>query len=145
MLAPVLLADSAHVLDRELEGILLSASERLGIQLSDGAGTALITGNDFVGNPTAIAVSRTDAHIEGNTIKGGASGVVILRGRTPAVTGNTIEGAANFGIRVQGGAGPTLADNRICDNGRNLVVDEGAEPVMQDDDFCPDLMTSSDD
>lgn len=124
-----------------IEKNTLTASTANGLQLSNGAGAALITDNDFVDNATAIGMSRTDAHIEGNTIQGGAAGVVVLRGGTATIISNAIEGAANVGVRVQTGAGPTLTDNRICDNGRNLWVDEGAEPVMQGNDICPDPTT----
>lgn len=127
-----------------IEGNTLTGSELFGIRLSDGAGPARIAENDFSDNGTGIIASQTDAHIEGNTIEGGAAGVVILRHGTPTISGNTVEEAANYGIRVQGGAAPTLTGNRICDNGTNLVLDEGAEPTMQGNDICPDPTSSPD-
>lgn len=47
-------------------------------------------------------------------------------------------------MRVQLGASPTLTNNRICDNGMNLEVDEGAEAAMQGNDICPDPTTPND-
>ena len=76
-------------------------------------------------------------------MQGGAIGVVIDSG-TPTLTGNTIEGATESGVRVGRGADPILSDNRICDNGTNLVIGEGAEPVMEGNDICPDQATPSD-
>lgn len=109
-----------------------------GISLNDGAGTALIEGNEFVDNSIGIGVGESAARIEGNTIQGGTTGIVVSRGATAAITGNTVEGAANRGITVANGASPTISDNRICHNGTNVVVADGAAPTMQGNDICPD-------
>ena len=53
-----------------IEENTLTASTATGIQLSNGAGAALITDNDLVDNHTGIGMSQTDAHIDGNTIQG---------------------------------------------------------------------------
>lgn len=121
-----------------IEANTLTGSYGAGIQLMSGPGSARIIDNVFVDNRTGIDISQTDAHIEGNELRGGTAGLVVHGGGTATITGNTIEGATDYGVKMQRRAGPTLTDNRICHNGTNLEIGEGAEPVMHGNDVCPD-------
>jgi nitrous oxidase accessory protein NosD len=124
-----------------IEENMLEAND-VGISLTDGAGTASLVGNELTDNDIAIGISASDARIEGNTIKGGTTGIVASRGATASIADNTITGASNRGVTIAADASPTLSGNRICDNGANVVVADGAEPVMQDNEICPDPATS---
>ena len=126
-----------------IEGNTLAASG-MGISLSN-AGTATVAGNDLTDNDVGIAIFGSDARVEGNTVLGGVTGVIISGEATAALTGNTIEGAVNRGILVRWGSSPTLVENRVCDNGTNLVVEDGAEPIIEDNDICPDPPASMED
>ena len=59
------------------------------------------------------------------------------------LTGNDVEGAEKRGIVIGQYASPTLTGHRVCDSGENLVVDEDAEPVMQDNEICPDTLAEA--
>lgn len=119
-----------------IEGNTLTTN-RVGIFLSQ-AGAAALVGNDLADNAIGIGIHGSAAQVEGNTVRGGTTGVSVSGEATAALAGNTIEGAANRGLFIGRGASPTLTENRACDNGTNLVIDEGADPMMQDNDICPD-------
>jgi len=109
-----------------------------GITLSRRAGAATVIDNDLTDNDVGISIVGSDALVLDNTIQGGRIGVVVAGDATAALAGNTIEGATDRGVSISQQASPTLTENRVCDNGTNLVVDEAAEPIMQDNDICPE-------
>lgn len=113
------------------------ATNDTGIQLSSTRNTS-VASNDLADNAVGILVAGSDARVDGNTVRGGLTGVVVSSDATTDLTGNTIEGAAEAGIIIRRGASPTLTQNRVCDNGTNLVVEDGAEPIMEDNEICED-------
>lgn len=119
-----------------IEGNALVAND-IGISAVS-AGAAVVADNDLTDNGTGITIGRSDARVEANTVHGGTIGVSITRGATATLSGNTVEGASDSGIVIGRGARPTLTENRICDNGTNLVVDPDAEPVMLGNEVCPE-------
>lgn len=56
----------------------------------------------------------------------------------PELGRNTIEGATYIGLRVGRGAHPILTGNRICGNAADLVLDDGAEHALEENDICAD-------
>jgi hypothetical protein len=106
---------------------------------ASGGTSATIEDNELLDNGVGIFV-RSDAHIEGNLIEGGAAGIVISRG-SPSLIDNSVEGASRIGITISSDTSPILSGNTSCDNGTNLTIDEGATPDIDDTNvFCEDVL-----
>ena len=98
--------------------------------VSVGSGGTTITNNQLLDNAMAIRWGGSPTGVIGdNRVSGGKAGIVIDLG-SPEVRGNTVTGVEERGIDVGSGASPTLTGNRSCENGVNLFVAEGAEPVI---------------
>jgi hypothetical protein len=108
-----------------------------GICEQSGSTSATYEDNELLDNGVGISV-RSDAHIEGNRIEGGAAGILISRG-SPSLIDNLVGGVSRIGITISPGTSPTLRGNTSCDNGTNLTIDEGATPDIDDtNEICPD-------
>jgi parallel beta-helix repeat protein len=101
-------------------------------------GVPVISGNTLTGNGAGIAWDSAEGTIEGNTVREGTAGIVILSG-APLVAGNVVEGLEQRGLVVGSGTSPTLSGNTSCGNGENLRVADGATPVIDDtNEICED-------
>ena len=84
-------------------------------------------------------MSRTDSLVEGNSVRGGGAGIVIVLAGSPTLIGNTVEGMSVRGIAIDSGTSPTLSDNTVCGSQTNLWVAENAEPLIDEsNEICPD-------
>jgi hypothetical protein len=97
---------------------------------------ATIVDNQLHDNATGIA---TYGHglIARNSVRGGSDGIVVWEG-SPAIEDNGVEGSSNRGITVLTGGTPTLTGNTLCGNATNLYIAGGAQPVLGDNNVCPD-------
>ncbi len=123
---------SGHIVGNTVTGSVV------GISVSDGA-VATVEGNDLIGNDVAIQWSSTETGaIDGNAVREGGIGIEIVAG-DPSVVDNTVEGASSWGMVIDVPARPTLEGNTVCGSGRsNLFVVEGADPVVGENQICPD-------
>jgi len=114
---------------------LISGSGYAGInQLTRGEVT--LEGNELIDNNIGITLSSSDVLVDGNHVKGGKAGIVVGTG-SPILRDNSVEGSGR-GIIVGMRTSPTLIGNTACGNEENLVVNDPAEPVMEDNKICPD-------
>lgn len=119
-----------------VRGNTISGARVFGISAPTGAPT--ISGNTLLENGSAIAWNARAGTIENNTVTGGSAGIVITAG-SPDVRDNAIEGVERRGLVVARGASPTLSGNTSCGNGENLLIVEGASPVIDDsNEICED-------
>ena len=93
--------------------------------------------NSLSGNELGINLNGS-AEVAGNRIVDGGTGLGANMG-TPAITDNEITGN-DLGVLVIVGSNPVLSGNTICDNDRNLVVPDGAQPPdTAANEICADL------
>ena len=103
-----------------------------------GGAEAVVEDNGLVDDAIGVAWSSTaTGTIEGNAISGGMTGIVI-GGGSPVVSDNSVTGATRFGISIGSQATPQLSGNTVCGNGLNLMVAQGATPVLGQNDICAD-------
>lgn len=107
---------SATIRENRIEGVAY------GVQVAAGA-TALIEGNEILGQSKGIAAQGVDVTITGNQISQQVTGIDALIGKSSKViiTGNTITDSAT-GIRISGSGTPDVIGNTLCDNEQNLAV-----------------------
>jgi parallel beta-helix repeat protein len=105
------------------ENILISARKENIIL--DGQGAATING--AATNATVTIVGR-GIIIEGFTISGGTSGILVHRGGTATIDGNTIQSTGTHGISVNRAGFAVIVNNVIQNNlgGIGIVVQENA-------------------
>lgn len=101
-------------------------------------GDARVLDNDFLDNDLAVSLSGSDSEVIANDIRGGGMGITIVDSGEPTVRDNLVEGARTRGIVVGGGTSPTIDGNTVCGNSVNLLVQSNAEPIVADNDICPD-------
>ena len=130
------------------------------INTINGLGPAVIRGNDIRGaEMTAISADSSTGQVidnviadsnlgiswsgdgglvAGNTINGGATGIIVGAG-TSTVRDNSVKGATNRGMSVYPSAVTGLSGNTLCGNAINLDVRDEAE-VMDDgtNEVCED-------
>jgi hypothetical protein len=104
------------------------------------AASGLVEGNEVGDSLTGIAARGDGVRVLGNTVDGGGNGIVV--DRSSEITGNTVEGAV-VGMKLNGSSRATLRDNVLCGNDVNLMVAEGAEPVLEDNEICEDGMAQA--
>lgn len=108
-----------------------------GFSMSDGQ--PAVIGNVLRDSGNAIDWDGPDGLIEDNVVSGGRQGIRVGRG-SPTVSGNNIEGVEGRGLFLDLGASPALSGNTSCGNGENLVVGEGASPMIDDtNEICEDV------
>jgi len=108
------------------------------IAIAVGRGSGTVAGNKLTDNGTAIGYSADEGLIEGNIVERGGAGIVVV-GKSPLVKDNVVRGVEANGITIGTGTSPTLIGNTSCDNGKNLVIGNGATPQIDDsNDFCGD-------
>jgi nitrous oxidase accessory protein NosD len=129
------------------EGIRLKAGTALVADNEvSGAGTGIVAiglarvravANLLTGNDTGINGSGFDL-VRDNELRDGQVGMV-LGGEGPLVEGNVVEGHEAVGIRIGPGSSPTLSANRVCGNAPNLIIAEGATPILDGtNEICED-------
>lgn len=129
------------------EGIRLKAGSALVADNEvSGAGTGIVAiglarvravANLLTGNDTGINGSGFDL-VRDNELRDGQVGMV-LGGEGPLVEGNVVEGHEAVGIRIGPGSSPTLSANRVCGNAPNLIIAEGATPILDGtNEICED-------
>ena len=85
----------------------------------------------------AWASASGSGTIEGNTVSGGVTGIVVTGG-SPSVVDNTVEGASNRGISIGSTASPSISGNTVCGSQVNLYLSENASPQIGENEICPD-------
>jgi len=91
----------------------------------------IVSGNTLTDSGAGIVAAGDSGLVEGNTVAGGRSGIVVTGG-SGTLDGNSVTGASGRGLAIGGDASPTLTGNTACDNGENLWVSDGAEPVIDE-------------
>jgi len=110
----------------------ISGSE-IGIRM--GFDTPTITGNQLVGNGTAIQADGSDALIDGNSIRDGKAGIVITGMGSPTVTGNDIE-VTGRGIDLGPGSSAVVSGNTVCGAEASIYVDANADAAATNNETC---------
>ena len=100
------------------------------------SGTPAILGNELTDNDTGIILHAAEARVEGTVVKGGTMGIHVGSGSS-TLADNSVEGSRR-GIVIRAFTAPMLSGNVSCGNEQNLVISDGAEPVMEDNEICPD-------
>lgn len=99
-----------------------------------------VTDSVVVDNLSEGLHAMEDGRLEvtGTTVSGNAGTGVGLIGSAAgsAVTGCTIERNGGAGILIAGGRGVRLADNRLRGNDAGIVIDRGANPVVETNDLA---------
>lgn len=114
-------------------------SNDTGLIFASNSNDLVAADNVLIDNTTGIALGRTTARIEGNSISGGKAGIVAVDGSSPILIGNTVEGADYRGVAIVGRSTAVLEDNRICGNASNLVVLDGGDIQIDDsNEICED-------
>jgi nitrous oxidase accessory protein NosD len=99
---------------------------------------ATITGNSLIDNGLGVSLGSGDATASDNSVESGDAGLWVNAG-APTLSGNTVLGMKTTGIAIMAPASPVLSGNTSCDNGTNLVVADGATPVIDDtNEICED-------
>jgi parallel beta-helix repeat protein len=100
-----------------------------------------VSDNDVSDNHVGIAIGRNDGRFEDNMVQGGAFGIVMESGGSPTLVGNTVEGASDRGVFIGDSSSLILEGNRVCENGRNLVVEGDAVlPISDTNEICEDAI-----
>jgi parallel beta-helix repeat protein len=107
------------------------------IEVASGA-EPTIEDNDFIDNRSGIVVAGSDAIIAGNRFDGNPSAIFVMRG-APTIADNVIRnGKVGIGLGSED-ATPVLSGNTICDNETNLNLTFGATmPEIAGNDICAD-------
>lgn len=121
--------------------VLIAENELVEIGFEDGPSDGVtIRDNTVIGGfgMSGIELGTGTAIVEGNTISGMLTGIVVPDGATPRITGNLLEGTT-FAIRIDAAESAAMIEgNRFCDNDQNLVVD-GAEAALDpSNEVCDD-------
>ena len=98
---------------------------------------AVVRDNKFVSNANAINLMDSDSEVMGNTISDGEMGIATVSTGTPTIRDNSVDGVASRGI-VIGGGRPIIEGNHVCGSEINLSIAPNAEPVLGENDICPD-------
>ena len=106
------------------DSVFTATRGRNGALILQGAGDAVVEGNQFVDNAMGIKVENATSTIRDNTFRGNGEAIWVTALGDPNVEANTIEGNV-VGIRVDAHRAPSIVGNRICDNETDL---EFAEP-----------------
>lgn len=124
--------------DATIIGNTITDAGQYGISISSGR-EAIVRDNVIRDNRIGLAWSLGEGSIEGNVLTGGDAGLIITDG-APSVSDNVIEDVDGRGLVVGSGTAPVLTGNRSCDNGENLVVQEGSEAIIDDtNEICEDV------
>jgi parallel beta-helix repeat protein len=108
----------------------------IGIDVRQGASGTIVE-NRLNDNATGIQLQGEASVVGRNTINGGSYGIVAYSGSS-TLEGNTVDGADTTGIHVGAVGTQTLTGNTLCGNAINLYVTTGADPVLTDNEVCPD-------
>ena len=94
-----------------------------------------IRGNTLSGSAyLGISLTGTDTTVADNRITGESAGIGLGTG-SPNVTGNTIE-VGGRGISIGAASTATIDGNVVCGGDTSIFVNEGAEPVLGDNELC---------
>jgi nitrous oxidase accessory protein len=118
-------------------GNIVSGAGTAGISAS-ASGSNLLD-NRLSDNPTGILFTAREGQVTGNVVRGGLTGIMVSAATSSLeLAANDVEGASVRGMSLLSGS-PTLRDNRLCGNGENLWVAEGATPDIDDsNEICED-------
>jgi hypothetical protein len=100
--------------------------------------SADVRDNDFVNNWNSVLLLDADASLVDNTIRGGTLGVSVTGAGSPHISGNVVENATHRGIFAADGTSPEIDHNRICGSVFNLLIEPEADPIVGDNEVCPD-------
>jgi hypothetical protein len=80
---------------------------------------------------TAVAISDSDLDLQDTEIIGATTGVDIRGKSQPVLRANSIQDCRDAGIHISGISAPRLLYNAVLHNGRGVLVESPAQPVLQ--------------
>lgn len=105
------------------------SGNEVGIVAADGAKGVTITGNTFLDNTSqsiAVRGAEATAHVKGNSITGGDTGIYI-RDAAAEVSANTLDRISNHGITLLGEVKETtVTGNTVSGNGSTAIWSEAS-------------------
>lgn len=121
-----------NVVSVRLSGNSLISNTGSGIRLMSGTlTTANVTGNTFVGSPSAIrSEGSVDIQIEDNKFGGGFEAVWISGASSAVVTGNSFQGQSVSSVSVLGTTGAIVEDNEFF-GGLGWSVEGVSSPYLE--------------
>jgi len=96
-----------------------------------------IRGNVLTENGWAIRMSASDSAVANNDLRDNVTGIS-MAGGSPTLEGNTVTGGTT-GIVIGAGTSARLSGNTVCDNEVNMRLVDGVDVAgIADNDICPD-------